>query len=214
MASSFCPKCGTPRVGAFRFCRSCQFDFDEIERMAGATGAPPAPQPSSAATNTSDASSGSASHQAPVPLRGALIILAIISVGAIAGLAMILATRGSGISAPASPAATESGVISATDQPTASPTPAPTPTAKPTAKPRACMVRWFYDPPAWMSQLVAALVKGKDLVTGTAIDSQPIGACEKAVWLAGGSAGGDCYGTVCLGIDDTPHGRYDRGLEP
>jgi len=30
MGSQFCPKCGTPRVGAFRFCRSCQFDFDEI----------------------------------------------------------------------------------------------------------------------------------------------------------------------------------------
>ena len=28
MFSTFCPKCGTRRVGAFRFCRSCGFDFD------------------------------------------------------------------------------------------------------------------------------------------------------------------------------------------
>src|SRR5258705_10079352 len=25
----FCPSCGTTRIGAFRFCRSCRFDFDE-----------------------------------------------------------------------------------------------------------------------------------------------------------------------------------------
>src|SRR3990172_5057684 len=28
MANEFCPQCGTARTGAFRFCRSCQFDFD------------------------------------------------------------------------------------------------------------------------------------------------------------------------------------------
>jgi hypothetical protein len=30
MFSTFCPKCGTRRVGAFRFCRSCGFDFDIV----------------------------------------------------------------------------------------------------------------------------------------------------------------------------------------
>ena len=30
MASSFCPKCGTPRAGAFRFCRTCGLDLDAI----------------------------------------------------------------------------------------------------------------------------------------------------------------------------------------
>ena len=30
MGSEFCPQCGTARTGAFRFCRSCQFDFDGI----------------------------------------------------------------------------------------------------------------------------------------------------------------------------------------
>jgi micrococcal nuclease len=33
--SEFCPQCGSARTGAFRFCRSCRFDFD--------SGAPPAP---------------------------------------------------------------------------------------------------------------------------------------------------------------------------
>jgi hypothetical protein len=39
-----CPRCGTPRVGNFRWCRSCQFDFD-ADRVARPTVAstPPAP---------------------------------------------------------------------------------------------------------------------------------------------------------------------------
>ena len=42
MGSAFCPRCGTPRVGAFRFCRSCQFDFDDIAHGAGVPGTAPA----------------------------------------------------------------------------------------------------------------------------------------------------------------------------
>lgn len=45
MASTFCPTCGTRRVGAFRYCRSCQFDFDSLN-VASAIGAPIAPPPS------------------------------------------------------------------------------------------------------------------------------------------------------------------------
>jgi len=30
----YCPRCGTPRVGSFRYCRSCQFDFDSAEPVA------------------------------------------------------------------------------------------------------------------------------------------------------------------------------------
>jgi len=43
--TDFCPNCGTPRVGAFRFCRSCQLDFDAVTDAAPAAGpaiAPPA----------------------------------------------------------------------------------------------------------------------------------------------------------------------------
>jgi len=99
-------------------------------------------------------------------------------------------------------------------------TPAPTqvaaPTSKPTSvlapKPSGCTVTWFYAPPSWMSNLVAALVKGQDVPTGTPIDSFAITPCQKARWLAGSAV--DCHvqATVCFGINDTPHGRYDRGL--
>ena len=27
---NFCPRCGTSRIGAFRYCRSCRFDFDTL----------------------------------------------------------------------------------------------------------------------------------------------------------------------------------------
>ena len=27
---AFCPRCGIPRLGSFRYCRSCQFDFDAM----------------------------------------------------------------------------------------------------------------------------------------------------------------------------------------
>ena len=51
MVSTFCPNCGTPRVGSLRFCRSCQFDFDAI-----GTSPPVSPgvfQPSSLPATTS-----------------------------------------------------------------------------------------------------------------------------------------------------------------
>jgi hypothetical protein len=28
--SEFCPQCGSARIGAFRFCRQCRFDFDAV----------------------------------------------------------------------------------------------------------------------------------------------------------------------------------------
>jgi hypothetical protein len=30
MTIEYCPNCSTPRVGSFRYCRSCQFDFDSL----------------------------------------------------------------------------------------------------------------------------------------------------------------------------------------
>lgn len=45
MAAEFCPSCGTARVGSFRFCRSCAFDFDTLTAPAAAqpaVGPPPA----------------------------------------------------------------------------------------------------------------------------------------------------------------------------
>ena len=41
MAFSFCPRCGSPRLGAFRFCRQCQLDFDALTFSPTAPPAPP-----------------------------------------------------------------------------------------------------------------------------------------------------------------------------
>ena len=84
--------------------------------------------------------------------------------------------------------------------------------ATPIPKTAACTVTWFYTPSSSMTVLVATLMKGQDVLTGTVIDTEPITPCDKAQWLAGAGVGGNCQGTVCLGINDTPHGRYDRGL--
>lgn len=53
MAWSFCPRCGTARIGGFRFCRSCAFDYDAAPApepgAAGAAGEPaPATEPTPA----------------------------------------------------------------------------------------------------------------------------------------------------------------------
>jgi hypothetical protein len=44
VATRFCPRCGTPRVGNFRYCRSCQLDFDGLDTApaADASVVPPA----------------------------------------------------------------------------------------------------------------------------------------------------------------------------
>ena len=143
MASSFCPKCGTPRVGAFQFCRSCKFDFDDIDRAAGAGSAPPPPESSLPPQQSySEKYAGTPWVVTPVTPstsaeqddrrspRGVIAILGIVSVGAVLGLVLILATGGLGLS-PAAPAATTSGMTSATEQPRASPTAAPATPALP-----------------------------------------------------------------------------------
>jgi hypothetical protein len=42
---SFCPRCGTKRVGNFRFCRSCGFDFDRDEQERDSTQESPTASP-------------------------------------------------------------------------------------------------------------------------------------------------------------------------
>ena len=39
MAAELCPRCGKGRTGSFRFCRSCQFDFDTADSASGRPGA-------------------------------------------------------------------------------------------------------------------------------------------------------------------------------
>ena len=50
----FCPNCGAQRTGAFRFCRSCKFDFDtDTMSSAPPSGAPSSTGPSEAADDAS-----------------------------------------------------------------------------------------------------------------------------------------------------------------
>lgn len=71
MARESCPNCGTKRTGAFRFCRSCGFDF---EASAAASpppvAAPPSPvpsQPTSTPTATTSVGDAAAGTQGPDP---------------------------------------------------------------------------------------------------------------------------------------------------
>lgn len=59
MATEFCPQCGNRRTGAFRFCRSCGFDFDAAP-TAPATPALPAAPPMQAPQASQTMNSASA----------------------------------------------------------------------------------------------------------------------------------------------------------
>ena len=110
MASTFCPTCGTRRVGAFRYCRSCQFDFDSpdvapaigvaiaapptLERVAppvaptAATATPTAPTSSTETAASAETGSGAVSTAATssrvevVMLNAIAIILVIVMIAA------------------------------------------------------------------------------------------------------------------------------------
>jgi hypothetical protein len=139
MASSFCPKCGTPRVGAFQFCRSCKFDFDEIDRAAGAVAAPQqTPESGSSATpqSYSEKYAGTPWAVAPLPTatvepgephspRGMIAIVGLAGIAIVTGLVVVLAAGGLGNSS-GTPAATSRAVSPATEAPIASPTTSPT----------------------------------------------------------------------------------------
>ena len=84
MLSTFCPKCGTRRVGAFRSCRSCGFDFD-ID-WANPAPVPPTvsqPAPESDATPTPDRRD--LARSAPRSSLGGLVNGALVIGGAIGG---------------------------------------------------------------------------------------------------------------------------------
>lgn len=49
MASEFCPRCGIPRVGALRFCRSCGLDYDALPSVLQPPASPTVAQPAAGA---------------------------------------------------------------------------------------------------------------------------------------------------------------------
>src|SRR3972149_5054674 len=91
--SDFCPQCGTARLGAFRYCPSCGFDFDTATAGQGAP-APPQPprQPQSFSEQYGRAVNPVPVAPAPAELTGganwALIggLVMLVGLGAIAGL--------------------------------------------------------------------------------------------------------------------------------
>src|SRR4029079_41334 len=52
MATAFCPRCGTPRTGALRFCRSCAHDFDALPASPSSQGEASGPPSGSKTTPT------------------------------------------------------------------------------------------------------------------------------------------------------------------
>ena len=81
MASSFCPRCGTQRTGALRFCRSCGLDFD-----ADASPAAPAPTPGPTRREVRAAQAAEYRSQTSWTFLGYVIVGIGMVVGAIIGL--------------------------------------------------------------------------------------------------------------------------------
>lgn len=56
-SAAFCPQCGAKRLGNYRFCTTCKFDYDAMAGgQAPATHAAPAPAPSPTAASPSGSS--------------------------------------------------------------------------------------------------------------------------------------------------------------
>lgn len=115
MGAEYCPQCGTQRVGAFKYCAKCGFDFDAaptaLPPPASAVPAPPATPPSAPQSfseryrSTPLDSRPAAPEVAPGPERRGVrpwafaLVAAFIIVGAIA--AVVLSNAGKGSNSPA-----------------------------------------------------------------------------------------------------------------
>lgn len=184
MSSQYCPQCGTPRLGAFRFCRSCQFDFDAESQFTSSD--TPASQPSPGLPSTSPGLPPTAIHApvtevAPAVAAGPALAGGFrwtkrrVLVGSVVAL-IALGSIGNAIGSPAAPSTTGSPAPSvrpfaaatagaASSAPaavnpsvTASPTPAvtPAPTPESTPAPTAAPITYAkLSSRAW-SQLVKA----------------------------------------------------------
>jgi micrococcal nuclease len=118
----FCPRCGAARIGAFRFCRGCQFDFDTIGTTAGGARVPIVEpvHPEAVATGRSGRRLSG---------RGTLSA----GLAIVVGLAALGSVQPLDPGPPTSPLATPTArvVAIATATPTAEPTPTPEPTFGP-----------------------------------------------------------------------------------
>lgn len=129
-SSKFCPSCGAARLGSFRFCRSCAFDFDLSTESPVAATRPIAPVESA----PSVAGSAATPHaQAPwYKRRNPVLTVA----GVVVALVLIgqLNPRqaGSVADASASPGPTATPTVTPLPVTTVTPTPRPTATPAPT----------------------------------------------------------------------------------
>jgi hypothetical protein len=93
MESQFCPSCGTTRVGALRFCRSCGFDYDSVrdsptQPTAMPSDGPPVVLPMAAASAT------------PTSGRRPWLILGVVIFVAVVAAAGFISLNSSGILTP------------------------------------------------------------------------------------------------------------------
>lgn len=135
---TFCPRCGTQRAGAFRYCRKCGFDFEsgELDPQSPQPPAPLAPIPPSPAPDPAPVAEIQAKRpwyrgRAGVGLGAVLVLVALAAVGRPGQLG---SAPSADTAAPRTPAPSVAGVP-VTAAPTAAPTDPPAPTAAPTSSP-------------------------------------------------------------------------------
>jgi micrococcal nuclease len=107
--TNFCPRCGSARVGAFRFCRSCGFDFDA---QATQPSSPPASVPVAAG------GTGNRFSRRTIVVAGVSVVFGLVGIGA------LTKPEPAALAAVPTPTHTALVVAAATAQP--SPTPKPT----------------------------------------------------------------------------------------
>ena len=202
MLEEFCPRCGTARLAAFRFCRGCRFDFDHAGLgPAAASSAPtvavvvaPAPTP----RRTARASVGQS-----------FLAIGVLMLVGFASLGGFLRIDGGSATSANSPGATERGVIAEAGATPAVPkrvgagstTPgtAAEPRAEPTAKDAAKPTKKPHPtPPALKSHNgVFGNPWGYDFRSGHRISDPPSTFCDYFDCIAGFWAGADGFVVQC-----------------
>lgn len=122
--NEFCPRCGAQRVGAFRFCRGCQLDYDTLpSKSIGAPDAGPAGRPTTLQLGTT----GRRLTRRQSIVSGFAVLFGVAAIGSVSQPAP----------APTSPpiALASTSTLTPTPVPTSTPTPAvtlaPTPRVTP-----------------------------------------------------------------------------------
>ena len=152
--ASACPTCGTPRIGSFRYCRSCGLDYDTLtgsESTSGSPASPPVVERPAASIDPTAAGSSVAVAGDPDPsartrrsrrlvaIVGTIIVAVIVGGLAVGGIAAGPSASPDPAALPsAAPVAVAVAVATASATPSvavATPSPTPIPTASPPPPP-------------------------------------------------------------------------------